>query len=61
MKHKCEVCNGCLTATWIVNKRYFHCWFCRIYYDIVDKKMVKIDIETKLRNKETEDENHKED
>jgi len=44
--HKCLVCNGCLTPTWIAErKRVFWCFLCRKYYDIIGGKIAEIDRE----------------
>jgi len=44
MSKKCPICNGCITPTWILDrKRVFWCFLCRKYYDIVDGKLVEVD------------------
>jgi hypothetical protein len=44
MAHKCLECNGCTDAVWILPRRFFHCAFCDIYYDIIADVMVKVDV-----------------
>lgn len=29
---KCKGCNGCLSALWVKNSRYYYCGFCKIWY-----------------------------
>jgi len=31
-----------LDIVWIENRRFFHCWLCDDWYDIVDGKIEKI-------------------
>lgn len=42
MRDKCPECMSCITATWIGPKRYFFCDFCLVYYDIIDRKIIRV-------------------
>ena len=45
MKKKCPVCNGCMDMIWVMPRRFYRCWFCKEFYDIVDNKSVVIDVQ----------------
>ena len=45
---KCLECNGCCDNVTIYPRRFFHCFYCDIYYDIVDGKFIEIDIEKEM-------------
>lgn len=36
---------SCTDVVWIMPRRFFHCWLCDIYYDIIDDKFTAINIE----------------
>jgi len=46
---KCLECNGCCDIIYRENRRFFHCEFCDIYYDIIDNKLTKIDVDETMR------------
>jgi len=43
--NKCLQCNGCCDIVMVLPRRFYRCFYCRIYYDIVDGKIVEVDIE----------------
>lgn len=54
MAKKCPECRSCTDIVWIEPRRFFHCWLCDIYYDIVDNKFIVVDVTKELNiTKET--------
>jgi len=49
MSKKCTTCNGCCDIIWKEPRRFFHCAFCDIYYDIVDGAMAVINPDSELK------------
>jgi len=45
---KCPSCNSCLDIIWIMPRRFYHCWLEDVYYDLVDNKIVVVDVEKEL-------------
>jgi hypothetical protein len=45
---KCPECNSCLDVIWIMPNRFYHCWLCKDFYNNIDKKITKINIEETL-------------
>lgn len=43
MRHKCLECNGCCDIVMIMPRRFYHCFYCNLYYDIIDKKFTLVD------------------
>lgn len=46
MAKKCTVCNSCTDYVWIMPRRFFHCWLCDKYYDIIDGTMIEVDVKS---------------
>lgn len=45
---KCLECNGCCDIIYRMPRRFFHCDFCDIYYDIIDNKLTRIDVDKEM-------------
>lgn len=43
---KCLECDGCTDIIWLEPRRFFHCRFCNLFYDIEDNTFVKVDVYT---------------
>lgn len=43
-RKKCPSCNSCLDMVWILPNRFYHCWLEDIWYNIIEEKMVIINI-----------------
>lgn len=50
MAKKCPDCQLCLDTIWIMPRRFFHCYLCLNYYDIIDGKVTKIIVEDELKS-----------
>jgi len=44
MSVKCLDCKLCMDILMVDNKRLYRCFLCRKVYDIVDKKLVVVDV-----------------
>lgn len=44
-KKKCPECQSCLDMIWIMPKRFYRCWLCRDFYNIIDNKLTKLTLE----------------
>jgi len=44
-KKKCPVCQSCLDMIWILPKRFYHCWLCKDFYDIINNELVVVSID----------------
>lgn len=42
MKQKCPICNGCLDFTWIKNRRFFWCDFCKKLFNLESNRFREI-------------------
>lgn len=39
---KCPICNGCLGHSWIHDKHYLYCDFCRKYFIVINGTKVEV-------------------
>jgi len=49
MSKKCLDCKLCLDVIWIEPKRFYHCFLCDQFYDIIGGVLTKIDVDTELQ------------
>ena len=49
MSKKCLDCNLCLDVIWIEPRRFYHCFLCGQYYDIINGVITKIDVGAELQ------------
>jgi hypothetical protein len=43
--NKCPFCNSCLDIIMVMPRRYFRCWLEAKYFNLIDGKIVEVDIE----------------
>lgn len=56
---KCKRCNGCTTNTWVGNRHYNYCEFCRLYYDHLGNVYNQIQVDNFKAVDETRESNQK--
>jgi len=43
MRKKCPTCQSCCDTVMIMPRRFYHCYLCNIYYDIIEGKFTPVD------------------
>lgn len=66
-RKKCKECLGCFQVFWVEGKRYYYCWFCKIFYEGRDDDLhqcedprlkLNVPVEIKEQNDNTDNANN---